>query len=238
MSDYKHTFSDLYSRVQDYAGDKTTQGAARAKAAVNDALKRIAQERRWLALRRQGTITPVANTQSYVLTTSAFDYFAFPVRVFYYLSGMEHEIDIVNEEKWSSQHDKDNAGTPDICAFLDISGATKLYLSPIPTASFVSLYSTIYIDFDREPTELSSDSDKPEIPSTNSQMSIIYFAVGDRCAKQGDLQGASVWESKALKELSRGMSNDSRRRSSRASFGKPDMGILDGHTSKVSRDYN
>ena len=157
---YGLDFSDIYGRIQEYANIKNIEGSAtKAKNAANDALRKIAANRRWLALRRQGEITPVASQQSYALTSLTG--FNFPVRVYYISNGIEQDIRIVSEDEWSQRYDNDSDGTPEVCAFLDISGATKLYLSLCSSSAFVSLYSTSYIDYDRKPTVLSNDTDVP-----------------------------------------------------------------------------
>lgn len=236
MADYGLEFSNLYGRVQDYANITNIEGSAtKAKAAVNDALRRIAAERRWLALRRTGTITPVADTQSYALTSlTGFNY---PVRVYYVENGIPIEIPIVSEDQWSRENDNDTNGDPCICSFLDISGAPKIYLSPLPSSSFAAKYTSIYIDYDKKPEELSDDTDVPEIPNTNSQMAIVYFAVSELCLKQGDMKGAVAWEAKGMAELNKFMRNDIQHRGMKRKVGKPMFGVMEGIYSQQQRDY-
>ena len=75
----------------------------------------MASERRWISLRRQGTITPVASTQSYALTSlTGFNY---PVRVFYLINGIPQDITVVSDEQWAQNNDNDSTGNPEICAF-------------------------------------------------------------------------------------------------------------------------
>lgn len=230
-------FSEIYERVQDYANITNITGSStKAKAAVNDALRRIAAERRWLALRRTGEITPVASTQSYALTSlTGFNY---PVRVYYVSNGVEEPIHIVSEDQWAKDSDNDNTGDPVICAFLEVSGAIKLYLSPLPSSSFVSLYSTIYIDYDVKPTELSGDTDVPQIPGTNSQMALVYFAVSELLLKQGELAGATAWEAKGRMELNKFTKADIHFKGMQSKQGKPVYGILSGvYGARAYKDY-
>ncbi|KKL04046.1 hypothetical protein LCGC14_2619980, partial [marine sediment metagenome] len=230
-------FSDIKTRVKDYANITNITGAdTKAGRAVNDSLRKLAGERRWIGLRRQGTITPVASQQSYSLTSlTGFNY---PLRVFYLINGVQQPITILSEEEWANKNDNDSVGDPDICAFLEISGEQKLYVSPLPSASFVALYNTITIDFDKKPTELSGDSDVPEIPPTNCQMALIYYAVAELLAKQGDLKGLAVWEAKADKELSKYFTSDIHFKGVKRQSGKPSMGILHGTTLvRPQRDY-
>ena len=125
-------------------------------------------------------------------------------------------------------NDNDSVGTPCICAFLEISGAIKIYLSPLPSDSFVSQHSVIYIDYDKKPTELSGDTDIPDIPPTNLQMALVYYAVSELLAKQGDLNGMAVWELKAQKELNKYLKSDIHFRGVKRQRGKPTFGILHG----------
>jgi hypothetical protein len=230
-------FSEIRTRVKDYANINNISGVdAKANRAINDALRNMASERRWISLRRQGTITPVASQQSYALTSlTGFNY---PVRVFYLINGIQQDITIVSDEEWAQNNDNDSTGNPEICAFLEISGSAKLYLSPLPSAAFVSLYSTIYIDYDKKPTELSADADIPDIPPTNAQMALVYFAVSELCLKQGDMQGAAAWYGKGKKVLDDYYKSDIHFRGVKRQSGKPAFGILHGvHNQSPQRDY-
>ena len=230
--------STIRTRVLDYANITNIEGAStKADRAINDAIRKLASERRWMALRRQGTITPVASTQSYALTSlTGFNY---PVRVFYYINGVEQFIDIVSDEIWAERNDNDSVGNPNICAFLEISGAIKCYVSPLPSSSFVSLYSTIYIDYDKKPAEVSSDTDIPDIPPTNAQMALVYYAIAELLAKQGDLNGMAVWEVKAQKELNKYFKSDIHFRGVKRQSGRPSFGILHGvNALNPQKDYN
>ena len=91
MATFGLDYSNIYARIQEYANIKNIEGsAAKAKNAALDAVRKIAANRRWLALRRQGTITPIASTQSYALT--GLTGFNFPVRVYYLSNGIEEDI--------------------------------------------------------------------------------------------------------------------------------------------------
>lgn len=231
--------STLLTRIKDYANITNIEGAStKALIALNDALRKLASERRWISLRRQGTITPVASQQSYALTgLTGFNY---PVRVFYLLNGNEQLIDIVSDDEWANENDNDSTGNPSICAFLEISGAIKLYLSPLPSSAFVSLYPTIYIDYDKKPAELvNTASEVPDIPPSNQHMVLVYSAVAELLAKQGDLNGMAVWEVKAQKELNKYFKADIHFRGAKRQSGRPSFGILDGvNRQGGGKDYN
>lgn len=207
MPTYGLQFSTIRTRVKEYASINDIVNAdTKAGYAINDALRKLAAERRWLKLRRNGTITPVASTQSYSI--SGLTGFNCPVKVYYLSNGNKINIDIVDEDTWGQNSDSDTDGTPEVCIFSEMDGTEKLYLSPRPSDAFVSLYSVIYVDFDKKPVELSADSDIPEIPNTNNQMALVYYAVAELCAGQGDDKGVGIWEQKAMKELSKAFNND------------------------------
>ena len=230
-------FSEITARVQDYANITNITGSAdKAKKAVNDAQRKIAAERRFLALRRTGTITPIASQQAYSLTgLTGFNY---PLRCYYILSGIEQEIRIVSEQIWSERNDNDSDGTPEICAFLDISGVIKVYFSFRPSAAFVALHSTISIDYDKKPTELSADSDVPEIPNTNNQMALVYYAVSELLLKQGDYKGSTAHFAKAEEEMDKAFIADIHFRGITRKPGRPSIGILKGtNRQRSQQDY-
>ena len=236
MATFGLEYSEIKTRVRDYANITNITGSdSKAGIAVNDALRKLASERRWIGLRRQGTITPIASTQSYALTSlTGFNY---PLRAFYLINGIQQPIDILSDEEWADLNDNDSVGSPDICAFLEISGTQKLYLSPLPSGSFVSLYSTIYIAYDKKHTELSGDTNVPEIPPTNCQMALVYYAVAELLVKQGDLKGMAVWELKASKEIAKYFTSDIHFKGVKRQRGKPSMGILHGTAIRPQRDY-
>jgi len=238
MPTYGLETSEFLTRILDYANITNIEGAsAKGLIALNDALRRLASKRRWVALRRQGTITPVASTQSYALTgLTGFNY---PVRVFYIINGVEKNIPIVSDEVWSQENDNDTTGDPCICSFLEISGAIKIYLSPLPSASFASTYPLIYIDYDKKPSELTGAvSEVPDIPPTNCQMALVYYAVAELLAKQGDVQGVGLYEGKAEAELNNYFKADIHFRGVKRQKGKPSFGILDGTYTKNTGDYS
>ena len=226
MPTYGLQFSTIKTRVKDYAGINNIEGAdTKAGYAVNDALRRMASERRWTILRRSGTLTPTASTQT--ISISGLTGFNYPVEVYYLSSGIREPINIVEEDEWSKNEDNQNPGIPQVCMFSAKDGTEKFYMSPKPSDSFVSLYTTIYVDFDKKPTELSADADIPEIPNTNSQMALVYFAVAELCAKQSDVNGMTAWENKAYKELGKYLKSDITFKG-KGSRGKPVYGILHG----------
>jgi len=219
--------STILTRIMDYANITNIEGAlAKALIAANDALRKLAGERRWISLRRQGTIIPIASQQSYALTgLTGFNY---PVRIFYKINGVDEPIDIVTDEEWANLNDEQSVGDPNICAFLEISGAIKIYFSPLPSDTFASTHPFVYIDYDKKPTELVGSTEVPDIPPSNCQMALVYYAVAELLAKQGDLNGMAVWELKAKNELNKYFKADIHFRGTKRQRAKPSFGILDG----------
>ena len=233
---YGLDLSTMRTRTKDYANLNNVSGAdTKVDRAINDAMRKLVAQRRWMNLRRQGSITPVDGQQSYSLASD----FNYPVRCYYISNGIEQPIEIVGEDIWAERSDNDSKGTPYIAAFLDISGTTKLYLSLLPSASFVALYNTVFYDYDKKPDELSSDSDVPEIPNTNSQMALVYMAVAELILKQGDTKGSLAYEAKAQKELDTFFKNDIHfTKGLKRKTGRPMFGVLDGVThNRMLQDY-
>ncbi len=232
---YGLQFSEIYGRVQDYANIKNIEGSAtKAKAAVNDALRKIASERRWTVLRRSGTLTPVADTQT--ISIAGLTGFNYPVEVYYLSNGIRMPIKIVQEAEWSENEDTQNTGTPAVCMFSAKDGTEKFYMSSKPSSAFVSLYTSIYVDYDKKPDELVADAAIPEIPNTNCQMALVYYAVAELCAQQGDATGVGIWEQKAMKELNKYFKSDLTFKG-RGSSGRPVYGILHGAGGARINDY-
>ena len=214
-------FSDLYTRIKDYANiNNVTSADTKAKRAANDALRLIASLRNWEILKRESSITPVASTQSYAILTGTtnFDHI---ISCWYISNGNRIPIDVVDDEKWNKDSDNDTDGTPQICRITTADGTLKIQFSPRPSASFVAQYTTINFDYVKKPTELSADTDIPDIPGTSQQMAIVYLAVADLLAKQGDLNGMAVWELKATRLLNQAHKIDDKKEGRYPRLGKP-----------------
>lgn len=237
MADFGLEFSEIYERIQKKSNTKNiTNSATDAKAAANDAVLKIAADRRWLILRRTGTITPIDGQQSYALT--GLTGFNFPVRCYYVLNGIEQPIRIVSEQEWAEKSDNDSKGTPSICAFLKISGAVKVYFSLLPSAAFIAQHSTISIDYDKKPAKLVNDTDVPEIPGPNNQLSIVYIGAADLVLDQGDISGSTALEAKGFKELNKAFVSDIHFTGIKRKPGKPAFGVLTGvNRQRPQRDY-
>ena len=219
---YGLQFSDLYERIQDYAGiNNVTGSATKAKKAANDALRLIASFRDWKILRRESTITPTASTQAYTLI-SGFDHI---ISCWYESNGLRIPIDVVDDARWKRESDNDTDGDPEICRITKGSGTIKIEFSPRPSASFISLYTEINYDYVKKPTELSGDTDVPEIPDTSQQLAIVYLGVSDLLGKQGDLSGLTAWERKAMRILNAAFKKDDKNQGKAARMGHPAIPI-------------
>ena len=218
---YGLQFSDLYGRVKDYANINNVVGAdTKAKKAVNDALRLISVLRYWEQLRREATIDAlVAGTASYLLSVYASSYDRI-ISCWFVSNGIRIPIDIVDDEQWNLKSDSTGNGTPNICRVTKADGTLKLQFSPPPSASFISLYTYIYFDYVKKPTELSADTDVPEIPDTSQQMAIVYLAVSDLLGKQGDVAGMTSWEVKATRLLKTAHIIDDRKQGRAARVGR------------------
>ena len=235
MPSYGLAFSDIYTRIKDYANINNVVGAdTKAKRAANDALRLISSLRNWEILKRESSITPVASTQSYALSgTSDFNHI---ISCWYLSNGQRIPIEVVDDSEWSESVEETQDGTPEICRVTKVDGTLSLQLSPSPNSTFVSQYSTVHFDYVKKPTELSADADIPNIPDTSQQMAIVYLAVADLCAKQGDLQGMAVWELKATRLLNQAHKIDDKKEGSRARIGTPVIPINSTRGSRFT-DY-
>ncbi len=237
MPTYGLQLSTIRTRVKDYANINNLVGAdTKADRAINDAVRLIASLRNWEALKKESTITPVASTQAYAILTGTTD-FNYIISCWYLLNGQRMPIEVVDDERWNEEVDEDTDGTPKICRVTKVDGTLKLQLSPRPNASFVSQYSTVKFDYVKKPTELSSDTDIPDIPDTSQQLAIVYLAVADLVAKQGDVNGMAVWELKAKHLLDQAHRIDDKKEGRFPRLGKPMIPIYMMRGSGMN-DYN
>ncbi len=198
MATYGLEYSDIYTRIKDYANINNVSGAdTKAKRAANDALRLIATLRNWEALKRESTVTPIASQQAYTLASN-FDHI---ISCWYVSSGVRIPIDLVDDNTWDQRSDNDTDGIPDICRVTKVDGTLKIQFSTRPNSSFISQYTFIHYDYIIKVAELSADDDVPEIPDTSQQMAIVYLAVSDLLGKQGDLRDMATWEAKAKRVL-------------------------------------
>ena len=218
MANFGLEFSDIYTRVKDYANINNVVNAdVKAKRAVNDALRLISSLRNWENLKREATITPVASTQAYTLASN----FNHIISCWYNSNGIPIPIDVVDDDKWAQVVLASTDASPQHCRITKVDGTIKIQFSPRPSASFVSQYSTINYDYVKKPVELSADTDVPDVPDTSQQMAIVYLAVSDLLGKQGDVGGMTSWEMKAMRLLNAAHKVDDKKQGRAARLGKP-----------------
>ena len=218
MANFGLEFSDIYTRVKDYANINNVVNAdVKAKRAVNDALRLISSLRNWENLKREATITPVASTQAYTLASN----FNHIISCWYNSNGIPIPIDVVDDDKWAQVVLASTDASPQYCRITKVDGTIKIQFSPRPSASFVSQYSTINYDYVKKPVELSADTDVPDVPDTSQQMAIVYLAVSDLLGKQGDVNGMTSWEMKAMRLLNAAHKVDDKKQGRAARLGKP-----------------
>jgi len=236
MATYGLEFLDLYTRIKDYANiNNVTSADTKAKRAANDALRLIASLRNWESLKRESSITPVADTASYAILTGTTD-FDHIISCWYLSNGVRIPIDVVDDARWSEEVDESLLGTPSKCRVTKTDGTLSLQFSSIPSSSFVSQYGVIRFDYVKKPTEMVGDTDIPNIPETSQQMAIVYLAVSDLLAKQGDVSGMGIWESKAKRLLNQAHIIDDKKEGRSPRIGRP-MIAIDQRRSSRMKDY-
>ena len=175
-------------------------------------------------LKRESSVTPVASTQSYAIFTGTTD-FDHIISCWYLSNGLPIPITVLDDSEWKDEVLNTTDGTPQFCRTTTADGTLKIQFSPRPSASFVAQYTTIKFDYVKKPTELSADTDIPNIPDTSQQMAIVYLAVADLLAKQGDLNGMAAYEIKANRLLNLSHKLDDKKKGSMARIGRPMIAI-------------
>lgn len=222
MATFGLEFSDIYTRIKDYANINNVVNAdTKAKRAANDALRLISTLRNWEILKRENSITLTASQQAYTLASN-FDHI---ISCWYISNGLRMPIEVVDDERWNRDSDNDTDGNPLICRITKVDGTQKIQFSPRPSASFISLYTNISYDYIKKPTELSGDTDVPEIPDTSQQLAIVYLAVSDLLGKQGDVSGMTSWEMKAMRIINAAHKIDDKKQGRVARLGTPAIPI-------------
>ncbi len=221
MATYGLEFSDIYTRIKDYANiNNVTSADTKAKRAANDALRLISSLRNWEALKRESSVTLTASIASYAILTGTTD-FDHIISCWYLSNGQRIPIEIVDDERWNEIVDEDTDGIPQHCRITKVDGTLKIQFADRPNSSFIAQYGTIKFDYAKKPTELSSDTDIPNIPDTSQQMAIVYLAVSDLLGKQGDLNGMASWEAKGTRILNTSHKIDDEKKGRNPRFGRP-----------------
>jgi len=221
MATYGLEYSEIRTRVKDYANiNKVVNADTKANSAIKDALRLISSLRNWEALKRESTVTPIVSTAAYAILVGTTD-FDHIISCWYLLNGNREPIEVVDDDRWNEVVDEDQDGTPQFCRITKADGTLKIQFSPRPNASFISQYTNIKFDYSKKPTELSGDTDVPNIPDTSQQMAIVYFAVSDLLGKQGDLNGMASWEAKGMRLINASHKIDDEKKGRTPRYGKP-----------------
>ena len=140
MANFGLEFSDIYTRVKDYANINNVVNAdVKAKRAVNDALRLISSLRNWENLKRETTITPVASTQAYTLVSN----FNHIISCRYNSNGIPIPIDVVDDDKWAQVVLASTDASPQYCRTTKADGTIKMQFSPFGFFRFTIFYNQL-----------------------------------------------------------------------------------------------
>lgn len=159
--------------------------------------------------KRSTTITLTANTVAYNLSSD----FSEIYRLYYRNSGKYYEIEVVGDSQWLevSATNTSDAGDPAYARVTQTSTTqNQIELTPPPSSSFVSQFSTLTIEYFIEMTRLSSATDELILPA-NLRHAVIYPAAREFALGQGDFNLAAAlkpdceeWRARVLaQDLSR-----------------------------------
>ena len=194
-------FSDLFNESARDTGDTTTGHIVYVKKKVNDALRSICATMKFSWLQRSANVTLTASTQSYLMSSVASDWDEdTPLSIAYRDSANRSQsLDCFDDNEWMDEEDLDEGD----CYGFHLSkksGVWRVYFTLVPDGGFVDSYSPLAMNYQKYPTELSADSDVPEIP-TSFHQGLVYATNKLICAEMGDDEGLIRWSMLADKEL-------------------------------------
>lgn len=231
------TFSQIYNQCADDVGDTTTSYITHIKKVVNDVGRSLFQRMGLAHKRRVADITLVASTQYYEMSDIASDWDEDTPVVIYYRdsANRRQDLDCFDDNEWQDEEDTDEG---DIYGFNinKKAGTWRVYFTYVPNGAFVSNYSPLKMEYQIKWTELSSDSDEPDLPDSHRQL-MIYRVNEILCTGQGDSEGVALWKGLADKEEGLLFAKQARRK------GKPKR-VYPHHSITISgrpfkaRDYN
>lgn len=199
--------SDLRSGVaflvQDSLTDSTTQD--NIDRAINNAYIDLAGIRGFWR-KRSTTISLTADTVAYNLPGDFSDIY----RLYYRQSGKYYEVETIGDHQWLevSATATTDAGTPRYSRVTQTSTSTnQIELTPPPSSSFVTTYSTLTIEYFIEISRLSSATDAPILPA-NLRHHILYPAAYEYALGQGDMALADRLRIKAEESKARILRHD------------------------------
>lgn len=201
MATYGKEFSDIYNESARDTGDTTTGHITYVKKKVNDALREICNTMKYSWMQREADVTLTASQQYVNMSDVASDWDEDqPVEIFYRNAANKRQpLDQYDDNEWKDEEDLDE-GNVYGCHITKKSGVWRVLFVLVPNDSFVSSYSPLKMEYQKKPTELSADTDIPEIPTSHHQ-GLIYFTNKLICAEMGDSESALVWDRLASSSL-------------------------------------
>lgn len=201
MPTYGKQFSDCYNESARDTGDITTTHVTYVKKKVNDAQRKICNTMKYAWMEREADITLVASQQYVNMSDVAADWEELaPCEIFYRGSANERQtLDQYDNTEWKKESDTDEGD----CYGFHItmkSGVWRALFVLVPNSSFVSNYSPLKMEYQKKPTELSADTDIPEIPTSHHQ-ALVYVTNKIISAEMGDSEGVLTWDSLAREAL-------------------------------------
>ena len=169
------TFQELYEELQEYLGNRTDLTDAKAQDAINRAYLRICDSFNFYGTDdTDTTITTSDGTASYTRPTDIDEIISVKIT-----GDTEYTLDLRTID-WYERQDtsSDNTGVPEVC----VPYGANLLFWPTPDDTY-----SIRIRGKSVPTEMSSDSDEPVIP-TKWHEAIILSAASRECFKRGMIE--------------------------------------------------
>ena len=194
-------FSDIYTESARDTGDQTTSHITYVKKKVNDALRDICSEMRYSWLQRAADVALTASLQYYPMSTLAANWDEdTPISIYYRdAANKRQDLDCYDDNEWMEEEDIDEGD----CYGFNVNkkaGVWRVYFTHVPDGEFVSSYSPLKMEYQKYPTELSADSDIPELPANHHQ-ALVYKTNALISVEMGDSESALAWDALAERSL-------------------------------------
>lgn len=178
-------FGEMKADVKVLSGE---QSLTKCGTALNHIYRSVINKLKWPQLLVNGSAIPlVAGTQGYSLPSD----FRWPGK-FWVVDSSGQRIYL------RSRKDLNNTTQRGTSLYYSLKKATvgtattrgvfKVYLEEIPNDAFVSEYTSLYHDYYFQPSDMSGDTDVPQLDAGDDQL-LVYGAVVLLTAKQGDRGG-------------------------------------------------
>ena len=200
MPDYGKQFSGIYGEVGKDCGDETSSFATEIKKKVNDVGRSMFNKMNYSWKQREADVTLTASQQYVNMSDVASDWDEdTPVTIFYRDSANKrHVLECYDDEEWNDEEDTDEG---DVYGFhlTKKSGVWRALFVLVPDSNFVSDYSPLKAEYFKKWTELSEDTDIPDLPTSHHQL-LVWRTNEVVCGIMGDTELAAFWKGKADKE--------------------------------------